>query len=94
MSTTTIRIDEELKARVAAAARRCGKTSHAFIIAAISETVEQAERADEFHRIAAERWDATVRSGASISWDEMRSYLMSRAGGENPPKPKSRKLAR
>jgi len=94
MSTTTIRIDAELKARVAAAAQRSGKTSHAFIIDAISRTVEQAERADEFHRMAAERWDATVRSGASISWDEMRSYLVSRARGDNPPKPKPRKLAR
>ena len=32
MSTTTIRIDDDLKARVTAAAQRAGKTAHAFIL--------------------------------------------------------------
>lgn len=94
MSTTTIRIDDALKARVSAAAERSGTTPHAFIIDAISRTVEQAELADEFHRVANARWNTTVSSGLSISWEEMRGYLASRARGENPPKPKPRKLVR
>ena len=40
-TTTTIRIDDELKSRVAVAAEIAGKTIHAFILDAISETVEQ-----------------------------------------------------
>jgi predicted transcriptional regulator len=32
MTTTTIRIDDDLKARVAAAAERAGKSTHAFIL--------------------------------------------------------------
>jgi predicted transcriptional regulator len=40
MSTTTIRIEEDLKARIAAAAHVAGKTSHAFILDAIAQTVE------------------------------------------------------
>jgi predicted transcriptional regulator len=52
MSTTTIRLDEHLKARVAAVAERAGKTAHAFILDAIAYRVEQAELEDEFHRIA------------------------------------------
>ena len=43
MTTTTIRLDDDLKSRVAAAARREGKTAHAFILEAIAQTVEQAE---------------------------------------------------
>lgn len=35
MATTTIRIEDDLKARVAAAARHDGKTAHAFILEAI-----------------------------------------------------------
>ena len=50
MTTTTIRIDDDLKARVATAAERAGKTSHAFIVDAIAHATEDAERADEFHR--------------------------------------------
>ena len=43
MSTTTIRIEEDLKARIAAAAHLAGKTSHAFILDAIAQTVEQVD---------------------------------------------------
>ena len=56
MSTTTIRIEEDLKARIAAAAHLAGKTSHAFILDAIAQTVEQVEIDEEFHRLADERW--------------------------------------
>lgn len=40
MSTTTIRLEEDLNARIAAAAKREGKTAHAFILDAIAHTVE------------------------------------------------------
>jgi len=52
MTTTTIRIEDDLKARVAAAAERAGKTAHAFILDAIAQTVEQAELDHECHRVA------------------------------------------
>ena len=56
MTTTTIRLEGDLKARVAAAAEREGKTAHAFILDAIAQTVEQAEVDEEFRRVATERW--------------------------------------
>lgn len=37
--STTIRMEDELKARVAAVAERAGKTAHAFILDAIYQTV-------------------------------------------------------
>ena len=94
MSTTTIRIDDDLKARVATAAERAGKTSHSFILDAISRTVEQAESNDDFHRIADERWVKILDTGKTVSWDEMRTHLAARARGENPRKPRARKMAR
>jgi predicted transcriptional regulator len=36
MATNTIRIDDELKKRVSTAAERVGKTTHAFILEAIT----------------------------------------------------------
>ena len=94
MSTTTIRIDDDLKARVAAAAERAGKTSHSFILDAIAQTVERAERTDSFHHEADERWAKILAKGTTIAWDEMRAYFAARAIGKAPPKPRSRKLAR
>jgi predicted transcriptional regulator len=94
MSTTTIRIDENLKARVAAAAERAGKTSHGFILDAIAQTVEQAEMSDGFHREADERWANILANGKTVAWNDMRDYLAARAGGQAPRKPRPRKLAR
>ena len=94
MSTTTIRIDDDLKARVAAAAQRSGKTTHGFILDAIAQTVEQAELKDAFHRVADERWKKVLATGKTVPWDELRTYLAARARGESPRKPRARKLAR
>ncbi|MCK7494673.1 MAG: CopG family transcriptional regulator [Comamonadaceae bacterium] len=63
MSTTTIRLDEQLRSRVAAAAERAGKSQHAFIVEAIARTVEQAEREEDLHRVADERWAQVLASG-------------------------------
>ena len=90
MSTTTIRIDEALKARVAVAAERAGKSAHAFIVEAIAETVERQEAEADFHRIADERWAGIQATGKTIGWDEARAYLRARAAGQRPRKPAAR----
>ena len=83
MPTTTIDIADELQARVAAAAERAGKTARAFILDAIAETVEQAERHDAQHRVADERWANILATGATVSWDEAKAWLEAWAGGEH-----------
>lgn len=94
MTTTTIRIEEDLKARVTAAADRAGKTAHAFILDAIAQTVEQAELDEEFHRVADERWAKVMNTGKTVPWDDAKAYLKARARGERPRKPAARKLGR
>jgi predicted transcriptional regulator len=94
-ATTTIRLDDELRARVAAVAEREGKSSHAFIVEAIAQTVEQAELKSEFHREADERWSKILDQGKTVPWDEMRSYLTARAEGRpSVRRPRARKLTR
>ncbi|MCB2022371.1 MAG: ribbon-helix-helix protein, CopG family, partial [Burkholderiaceae bacterium] len=66
MSTTTIRIEDALKERVAAAAERAGKTTHAFILDAIAQTVEQAEADEQFHHLADTRWAKVLATGKSV----------------------------
>lgn len=94
MSTTTIRIEDDLKARVAAAAERAGKTAHAFIVEAIQQTVEQVELDEEFHRVADERWAKLLATGKTLPWDDAKAYLEARAQGDRPRKPAARKLGR
>ena len=94
MSTTTIRLSEDLKSRVTAAAERAGITTHSFILEAIAEKTEQDERRDEFHAEAEERYAEILASGETISWKDMRKYLEARKEGKRPPLPKARKLVR
>jgi predicted DNA-binding protein len=67
-STTTIRLPEELKARVAAAAKRAGTTAHSFILEAIAEKAEDEERRGDFHATAERRYADIVATGKTIAW--------------------------
>lgn len=94
MPTTTIRLSEELKARVARAAKRAGMTSHAFILDAIVQRVDQEERRNDFLDAAERRYAAIVATGKTIPWDEVRTYLENRLAGKKAARPTPRKLAR
>ena len=91
MSTTTIRLEDELKARIAAAAARSGRSSHAFILDALSDMVERSELDEELHRIADKRWVALQRTGESVAWEDAATYLKARATGQKPRRPLARR---
>jgi predicted transcriptional regulator len=92
MSTTTIRLPEELKARVVAAAERAGVSAHGFILQAIADKTAQEERRADFHAEAEQRFARIASTGKTIPWSEMRAYLEARAAGISKPRPKARKL--
>lgn len=94
MSTTTIRLPRDLKARVVAAAKRAGKTAHSFILEAIAEKADDAERRGDLQQVADKRYSRSAASGKTIPWSEMRTYLEKRISGKKPRRPVARKLAR
>lgn len=94
MSTTTLRLPEELKTRVARAAERAGTTAHGFILNAIAEKTGQDERRADFHDIADQRHADLVSSGKTVPWTEMRRYLEDRVAGKPGKRPAAKKLAR
>ncbi|MBI3284394.1 MAG: CopG family transcriptional regulator [Burkholderiales bacterium] len=94
MSTTTIRLQDDLKLRVTAAAERAGTTPHNFILEAIAEKVDQEERRNDFHDLAEQRYANILASGKTIPWDQMRSYLEDKLAGKTVSRPLAKKLAR
>ena len=94
MSTTTIRLPEELRIRVAEAAKRAGTTPHGFILEAIAEKTELADRRAGFDAEAEQRYARIVESGATLPWSEMRGYLEDRIAGKAARRPAPRKLAK
>ena len=94
MSTTTIRIEEDLKARLAVAAEKMGKSAHAFIVDALADRVEQVELDAAFHAMADERWANIRTTGKTVAWDDAKDYLAARASGEKARKPVARKTGK
>lgn len=94
MSTTTIRIPEDLKARVVDAAERAGTTAHNFMLEAISEKADQAERLADFQNVAEARFATLAASGKTIPWEKMRDYLEDRSAMKPTKRPRAKKLTR
>jgi predicted transcriptional regulator len=94
MSTTTIRLPEALKARIAKAAEAAGTTSHNFILEAIAEKVDLAEQRAEFHTLADQRYAQFLDTGESIPWEDARAWLRQRLAGKPVKRPAARKQAR
>jgi len=94
MSTTTIRLPDDLKARVAEAAKRSGATAHGYILEAIAEKAARDERSAGFEAEAEDRYARIIASGETIPWNDMRKYLKAKIAGKDAALPKSRKLAR
>ena len=94
MSTTTIRLSEALKARVALVAQRAGTTAHAFILDASAEKAEREEQRIDFDDTAERRYADIIASGKTVPWSEMRRYLEDRVAGKKGVRPVARKLVR
>lgn len=94
MTTTTIRLTDDLKARIARAAEAAGTTSHNFILEAIAEKAEQAELRADFYAIAEQRYAKFLETGESIPWEDARTWLMQRAAGKRVKRPAAKKQAR
>ncbi|MDP2834487.1 MAG: DUF6290 family protein [Pseudomonadota bacterium] len=91
MSTTTIRLPEDLKARVTNAAQRAGVSQHNFILQAIAEKTDQEERRAEFDELAENRYAQILATGETVPWGEMRHYLQERLSGNEAKRPQARK---
>jgi len=92
VSTTTIRLTDELKARVQKAAQAHGLTAHALILEAIKEKATSSELRMAFYDTAEARLARLAESGESVSWDDMRDYLRARIKGDRAEPPAARKL--
>lgn len=51
-------------------------------------------RRRDLHETAEKRYARIAKTGETIPWPEMRSYLRSRIAGKNPRRPRARKLGR
>jgi len=89
MSTTTLKLPPELKARIAPLAEAAGKTPHAWMLEALQAQVALADLrqafVDEARRSAAE----VDAGGPVFAMEEVSAYLKCRLQGKHARRPAS-----
>lgn len=93
MSTTTIRLPEELKSRIDKLAAETGKSAHGFMVDALTQAAEQLERRLAYDAEIERRWKRTLRTGAYYTHEDMRSYGLALVHGESVAPPEPRKMS-
>jgi predicted transcriptional regulator len=91
-ATTTLKLPENLKARIARIAEAEGKSSHAFMVDALQAQTELAERRREFVESALLARQEVAEYGLVYDADEVFSYLHDRLAGKQAKRPSPTKL--
>lgn len=91
-ATTTLKLPDTLKARIANAAEAVGKTSHAFMIDALQAQTELAERRREFVNAAIMAEQEVAQYGLVYDADEVFSYMRAKLEGRTIDHPAPVKL--
>lgn len=92
MPTTTLKVPEELKARIAAAAKAEEKSPHAFMVEALAKQTALAERRLAFVNAAHIAEQEVAEYGLVYDADEVFSYLQDKLKGKRAKRPKPVKL--
>lgn len=90
MSTTSLKLPDDVKERAVAAAKQRGVTPHAFMVEAIRSAAAAAERRAEFVAEAVSARKAMKKSGAGYNAADVHAYLRAKTRGESAPKPKAK----
>ena len=90
MSTTSLKLPDELKQRAIAAAEKRGLSPHAFMIHAIDQAATAAEQRASFVSDAQAAREQMLATGKGYDASEVHAYLKARLSGDKPAKPKAR----
>jgi len=93
-SATTLKIPEDLKARLAALAQAEGKSPHAYMIAALEQQADRAERRREYMAAGDSALREYERTGIAYAMEDVERYVVALADGRKATRPKAIKRAK
>ena len=91
-ATTTLKLPEPLKARIAPLAEAAGKSPHAWMIEALEERVAQSEAYAAFVAEALETEQEMLRTGEAYAMEDVHRYLLDKLDGKPVKRPKPIKI--
>ncbi len=87
-SATTIKLPEDLKQRIAPLAEAAGKTAHAWMLEALERQAAMAEAREAFLQDAEASAADVDTGGALYAAEDVATYLLARAAGRAPARPR------
>lgn len=88
-ATTTLKLPEELKVRIASAAQAAGKSAHAFMVEALDTQARLAKLRQSFIDDANASAAEVDAGGALYALKDVRAYLVARAAVKSAKRPRS-----
>ena len=87
-ATTTLKLPENLKARIASAAQVAGKSPHAFMVEALETQARLAEIRASFINDAIASAAEVDAGGALYAMEDVGTYIRARTAGKAAKRPK------
>jgi predicted transcriptional regulator len=91
-ASTTLKLPENLKKRIAPLANSAGKTPHAWMVEALETQAVLAEKRKMFVAAAVAAQKEVEKSGLVYAADDVFAYLKDKLAGKRPKRPKSVRL--
>ena len=93
-STTSLKLPDELKDKIATLAEGVAQTPHAYMVDAIAEKVARDEKRRKFVDDADRSLKEFKRTGIAYTHADVEKYILDKASGRIPRKPKPIKIPR
>ncbi len=90
MSTTSLKLPDELKQRTIKAARKQGVSPHAFMVSAIEQAAAAAEQRAAFVTEAEAARKTMLTSGKGYDAAAVHTYIRNRVAGKKASRPKAK----
>jgi predicted transcriptional regulator len=90
MTTTSLKLPDDVKQSAITAAERAGISPHAFMVDAIRNAARAAELSAEFAAEALEARAEMLKSGMGYDAEEVHTYFLNRVSGKPAKRPKAK----
>ncbi len=90
--STTLKIPEDLKLRIAHLAEIAGKTPHAFMVEALEAETQRSELRRDFVATALKAEQEVAKYGEVYAMDAVHKYFSDKLAGKSARKPKASRL--
>ncbi len=92
-SPTTLKVPDELRARLAAQAESEGKSAHAYMLEALKEKADRADRRQEYLSAGAAALHEYERTGVAFAMEDVEQYILGISARKKPRRPKPTKAS-